>query len=70
MEMSLFAVHTEFEGMSEFTREEHYAQFSAHSLVPNQWIKSGNGLWFSMHRGLLDLDQVPLVPCCLVLRRF
>lgn len=39
-------------------------------LVPNQWIKLGKVLLFSLHSRLLDLEQVPLVLCCLVLGRF
>lgn len=38
--------------------------------MPNQWIKPGSGLSFSLPSGLLNLGQVLLVPCCLVMRRF
>lgn len=69
MEMSLFALYAESEHTNS-PLEEQCAPFSSCTLVPNSCMTSGDRLLFSSLTGPLDLEQVPLLLSCLVLRRF
>lgn len=68
--MSLFAVYTESEHTYEFT----HGRALCLILCLHFSAKPVDRVWkwaiVFLGSGLLDLKQVPLVPCCLVLRRF